>query len=99
MPDIIRYVNDLKGVIVRIIFSKNCLDHIKVGDVSDGVEMQMKENGGGEKTLALIEVSKVPLTFRKLLRTGLPLIVNPCKYIYIYIFSMKMKRNRKALTK
>lgn len=50
---------------------------------------------GGEKTLAPIEVSKVPLTFRKLLRTGRPLIVNPCKNT----FGTKMKRNRKSTYK
>jgi hypothetical protein len=34
---------------------------------------------GGEWTVAPIEASKPPLTLRNLLKTGLPLIVNPYK--------------------
>ena len=45
---------------------------------------------GGQRVVALVAVSNVPFTLMKFLRTGAPLIVNPCKN-QIY-FSINLKK-------
>ncbi len=47
-------------------------------EVADGIKMKVN-NGSGDRTLALVAISKVPFTSRGLLRTGLPSIVKPYK--------------------